>query len=271
MTHKTLTTPRLLVALSALAITATASAQVVSYSTSGSSYTQNFNSLSTSTNNAQTWTQGETLAGWYATSSGAGDFANYTPSWQTGISAGVLYHARSTEESSRSFLGARTTSGIGNATIGLALQNSTGATVESFNLSFIASQFYKTTAAQQLRVSFSTDATSLTSGTWTSISSLTYTAPYTTGNAAVTTSEELASRQTLSIASQSLNWGAGETMWIKWDSLRDLSGSYTGAAGVLAINDVSFSATAIPEPSTYAALLGLGALGLAVTARRSRA
>jgi hypothetical protein len=258
-------TLRALAALSALTVAATASAQVIY---SGGSYTQNFSSLSTSTNNAQTWTNGTTIAGWHATSSLAGAFTQYTPQWQTGISAGVLYHARNTEETGRSFLGARTTSGIGNATIGLAIQNTTGAALDSFSLSFIASQFYKTTVAQELRVSFSTNATSLTTGTWTSLSSLTYTAPYTTGNAAVSSSEEVASRQTLSISSQSLTWAAGDTLWIKWDSLRDLSGSYTGAAGVLAITDVTFSA--IPEPSSFAGLAGLGALGFAALRRRRR-
>jgi hypothetical protein len=258
-------TLRALAALSALTVAATASAQVIY---SGGSYTQNFSSLSTSTNVAQTWTNGTTIAGWHATSSLAGAFTQYTPQWQTGISAGVLYHARNTEETNRSFLGGRVTSGTENITIGLQIANTTGTTLDAFSLSFIASQFYKTGVAQQLQVSFSTDATSLTTGTWTTISALTYTAPYTTGNATVSSAEEIASRQTMSISSQSLVWNDQADLWIRWTSFRDLSGSYTGAAGVLAINDVTFSA--IPEPSSFAGLAGLGALGFAALRRRRR-
>jgi hypothetical protein len=50
--------------------------------------------------------------------------------------------------------------------------------------------------------------------------------------------------------------------------LRDLSGVYSSAGGAIGITNVSFSA--VPEPSTYAALAGIAALGLALYARRRR-
>lgn len=255
-----------LISLAAALLPFVAGGAVV-YSTSGSDYVQNFSSLSTSTNTAQTWTDDSTLTGWYTYASAtSAAFPTYTPQWQTGISGSVLYHARNTEESVRSFFGARTGSGVGNATIGLQLTNDTGQTLNSFDLSFIASQFYKTVAAQQMQVSFSTDATSLTTGTWTLLPALTYTAPYTTVNAQVSSAEEIASRATLSVSGQAVDWADGSDLWIRFVSYRDLSGSYTGASAVLAINDVSF--TAVPEPSTMALMAGFAALGLILLRRR---
>lgn len=116
-----------------------------------------------------------------------------------------------------------------------------------------------------MQVDFSTNATSLTTGTWTNISSLTYTGPYNTGNAQVSATEEIDSRQTLSISGQSINWANGDDLWIRWVSYRDLSGEYTGGAAVLAINDVSFAA--IPEPGTLV-LLGIALGSLAIFRRR---
>jgi hypothetical protein len=227
-------------------------------------YSQNFSSLSTSTNTTQTFN----LAGWSLHSSGEGATTNYTPQWQTGISAGVFYHARNTAETNRSFLGGRTTSGLGNVSMGLQLQNNSGVTLTSFDLSFLASQFYKTGVAQQQRVYFSTNATSLTTGTWTQMASLTYTGPYITGNAAVSSAEEINSRVSLGITGQAIEWEPGENLWIRWTSYRDLPGSYSAGAAVLGITDVQFSA--IPEPSTYALVFGIGAIGVAVLRRRIR-
>lgn len=234
----------------------------------GTTYTQNFSSLDGDTNVEKDWFQGDTITGWYARSAGGGDFSKFRPTWESGISAGELFLARNTTEDApkKTFLGARTTSGIGNATVGLQLQNTTGATLTSFDLSFLASQFHKTGVAQQLQVSYSTNASSLTTGDWSTINSLTYTAPYTTGNALVSSAEEIDSRATLTIAGQSVNWANNEDLWIRFTSFRDLSGEYTAGAAVLAVTDVSFAA--IPEPGTYALLGGILALGAVMLRRR---
>jgi len=229
----------------------------VMYTTDGASYVQDFTSLSTTTGSAQTWTDDTTLTGWYAYSSVAGSSpSSYTPQWQTGVSAGTFYHNRNTTDSGVSFFGARTTSGLGNATMGLQLTNGTGTTMNAFDLSFTASQFYRSIAAQELQVEVSTNATSLTTGTWTALPTLTFTAPYTTGNGTVSAADELSSRTLLSVSGESVSWVDGSDLWIRWTSFRDLGGSYSGASAVLGITDVSFSATAIPEPATVI-LVGL--------------
>jgi hypothetical protein len=200
--------------LAATLLAATSATAQVVFNTVGGTYSQNFSSLSTSTSIAQTWTQNSTITGWYARNANS-DFSSYTPQWETGVSTGVLYHLRNTTQTNTSFLGGRVTSTTGNITLGLRLTNNTGDTLTSFDLSFLASTFYKTGVAQQQQVAFSTDATSLNSGTWTTIPALTYTVPYTTSNAPVSAAEEISSRQALSITGQNVVWANGQDLWIR--------------------------------------------------------
>jgi hypothetical protein len=226
-------------------------------------YSEDFSSLSTATGTTQTFN----LQGWSLYSHGSGsERTTYVPQWQTGISDGnTFYHARNTTEDApqRGFLGARTGASMGDATIALRLTNDSGITLTSFDLSFLATQFFSTNQPQNLLVSFSTNATSVTSGAWTQLGDLTYSAPYTEGNRTVTGAEELAARSLQTLAGQSLVWENGQDLWIRWDSIRG-----AGASAVLAIDDVQFSA--IPEPSTYALIFGIGAVGVAILRRRIR-
>jgi hypothetical protein len=59
-----------------------------------------------------------------------------------------------------------------------------------------------------------------------------------------------------------ITWASGTDIWLRWTVP-----SVTNAPNV-GLDDVTFSA--IPEPSAFAALAGLGALGLAATRRRRR-
>jgi hypothetical protein len=229
----------LLMFLGAAALTLTATGQV-SITSAGAPYVQDFTSLSTDTNVAQAWTDNSTLPGWYLSGSNSGTPVDYTPQWESGIIASVFYHARNTTDTGTSFIGARTGSGIGNATCGLRMVNNTGAILTSFDLAFTASQFYKTGVAQEMRVYYSTDATSLTTGTWTGITEAVYTAVYTTGNATVSAAEEIAAREAISISGAVAEVPVSGEIWIKWVSYRDLpGGGYTAASAVLAISDVS--------------------------------
>jgi len=242
----------------------------VSYGTAGVAHTEDFSTIDSATGTGKPWSDNATLSGWYLHGSNSGIPTSYAAQWQSGISSSIFYVTKNTDDFNIS-LGARTGSGIGNASYGLRLTNTTGAGVGSFNLSFTASQFHKTTAGQILRLSYSTDATALTNGTWTDVLSLDYTAPYTTGNASVTAAEEISSRSSLSVAGQSLTWANGSDLWLRWTSYRDDPGSsYTGASAVLSIDDISFTGVAVPEPSTYALAIGVLVLGFAGWYRRKR-
>ncbi|MGC9453177.1 MAG: hypothetical protein ACP5I4_17225 [Oceanipulchritudo sp.] len=236
----------LLLALGATALTLTATAQV-SITGTGTPYIQDFSSLSTDTNVAQAWADNSTLPGWYLLGSNSGTPADYTPQWESGINASVFYHARNTTDTETSFIGARTGSGIGNASYGLRMVNNTGATLTSFDLTFTASQFYKTGVAQQMRVYYSTNATSLATGTWSEITEAAYIAPYTTGNATVSAAEELAAREIISISGAVAAIAPAGDIWIKWVSYRDQpGGGYTAGSAVLAVTNVSVTFSDAP-------------------------
>jgi hypothetical protein len=54
------------------------------------------------------------------------------------------------------------------------------------------------------------------------------------------------------------DWAPGDTLWVRWVELNDF-----GSDHGLAIDNFSFSVTAVPEPGTWAMLLaGLGVVGL---------
>jgi hypothetical protein len=62
----------------------------------------------------------------------------------------------------------------------------------------------------------------------------------------------------LGLAATGLNWESGQTLWLRWSDRND-NGNDHG----LAIDDLSFAVTPIPEPGTWGLMLaGLAAVGL---------
>lgn len=114
----------------------------------------------------------------------------------------------------------------------------------------------------QLDFEFSTDATSLTTGTWTDFDALDFTAPVSTGTANSALNGNLAANQTAVSPSSTFTVSVanGADFWIRWTDF-----NATGADDGLAVDN--FSITALPEPSTTTLF---GALGVAMLLRRRR-
>ncbi|HVJ46401.1 MAG TPA: PEP-CTERM sorting domain-containing protein, partial [Luteolibacter sp.] len=152
--------------------------------------------------------------------------------------------------------------GTGEGFLGLELVNGTGNSLTSFSLSYDGEQWTRSNAgAQTIAVQYSLNATSLTTGTWTTAGAgLTFTAPQVGNPAVVLDGNASANRASLSGTVSSINWTSGSTLWIRFVDLND-SGSNDLT---LAIDNVSF--TAVPEPASAL----LGALGLLGLVRRRR-
>ena len=129
---------------------------------------------------------------------------------------------------------------------GACFTNNTGATLTTFDIGYAGEQWRLGTAARtdQLTFEYSTNATSLVTGTWTGVAGLNFVTPITAtvgakdGNAA-------ANRTALSqtIGSQSIANGA--TFWIRWNDT-DASSADDG----LAIDDFSLAAGVVsPIPN----------------------
>jgi hypothetical protein len=188
-------------------------AQCVSLTTSGAAYTQDFDTLS---NVAGSTTNVLTITGWFMTETGGGARDNEQYAVDTGSSnTGDTYSygaAGSTERALGGLL-----SGTLIPLFGGCFTNDSGATISSLGVAYTGEEWRLGTAARTDRIDFqySTDATDLTTGTWTDVDALDFTTPVTVttgakdGNAAENRTTRSASVTGLAIPD-------GATFWIRW-------------------------------------------------------
>jgi hypothetical protein len=239
--------------------------QVVINST-GSAYTQNFNSLAqTGTTNA--WTDNSTITGWYSTQttyraeSGGGNTgalysygASAAPGDVTDRALGLL------------------SSGSTNFRFGVQIKNGTGASVTSFSISFTGEQWRQTANAQKLVFEYSTDATSFTSptATWLPVTSLDFTAPVTTTGTASAIDGNAAANRTVISGTVSASVADNSTIWFRWTkagttspglAIDDLS--ITANSGT--VNSITTGAVSTPPFCIDASTTGTGTVAYSAT------
>ncbi|MFN2510080.1 MAG: thrombospondin type 3 repeat-containing protein [Pyrinomonadaceae bacterium] len=208
----------------------------ISLTTFGSAVTENFDSL------ANTGTTNATLpTGWYITEQGGGARDNEQYGADTGSSAtGDIYSYGAVASNERALGALR--SGTLIPFFGARFTNNTGGTITSVDVSYTGEEWRLGAAARTDRIDFeiSTNATDLTTGTYSSVDSLDFTTPNTTtvgakdGNA-------VGNRTTISSSITGLSIGNGATFFIRWTDF-DPSGSDDG----LAVDDFSLTANGNP-------------------------
>ena len=268
---------------------------VVSYNTIDSIYNQNFDSLPITPENVSL---GDTISGVGWTDDNATPGANqysilgwylYHP--LVLAEGGVNGHQRMRIGAGTSNVGAFMSFGLSGSTeralgslasntlaavgaeiyIGLRLTNNTGATLNSFTLSYNGEQWRDggatTPNAQALNLSWSTTATAISdaSSLFTIVPQLSFTSPVftNTGGGAAVDGNGPGRLGISAFTVEGINWLPGTDLWLRWVDL-----SNTGNDHGLAVDDVSFSANTIPEPGVCAALI-LGLTTLASRRRRS--
>lgn len=225
----------------------------------GGTYTQDFNTLSAGppSNTAITWTDNSTLLGWYGFSTGA-ELTAYRAG--TGSSnAGAVYSFGEAEGNTERALGSVSSGTPTTIRYAARFTNSSASAFDLFSLQYIGEQWRNggNTTPQSLTFEYSTDATSISTGTWTAVSGLDFTSPIATATAAALNGNLAENRVAISQnVSLSSNWTAGTDLWIRWTDLNDAGNDHG-----LAIDNLSFTARPVPEPATLAAL-GLGAMAL---------
>jgi hypothetical protein len=279
------------VAAGATVFLASGATAAVVYSTDGSTYSQDFDSLPNSPTNTSL---GNTPSGWIddTSSPGAGQFSivgwylNHPTSTTEGganghqrlragsgsSTTGAFYSfgANSSTERALGDLGATTLAaddGTGVLSMALRLTNNTGTTLNSFSLSYTGEQWHTSTAtADPMTVDFATDVSGsdfVGTGTFTPVPGLTFASTVSGAAEAALDGNDPANRSALSATNVPVNWAPGTDLWIRWSDIQVATLRDHGNA----IDDLSFSATAVPEPAS----LGLVVLGTAAgTVRRPR-
>jgi len=215
----------LLAGLYLLAAT-TAFAQVSITSTT-TPYTQNFNTLRSTSG-----TSTSLPTGWRILESGANANTRYTTDAGTNTTGDTYSYGTGTS-TERALGGLRSSSLI--TSFGIQVRNSTGRTVTSITITYTGEQWRCGTTGRtdQLDFQYSVNATSLSSGTWVDNNTLDFVSPFTTttgardGNAAGNRTVRTATITGLNIANNAI-------FWLRWSDL-DASGSDDG----LAIDDFS--------------------------------
>ena len=237
-------------------------AQGVSLTQLDVAYTQNFNALSSTSG---TTTNALALTGWFLTETGGSLRDNELYAVDIGSSTtGDTYSYGAASNPERALGGLRTGTLV--PLFGAGFTNNTGATITSLAISYTGEQWRLGFAGRSDRLDFqySTDATSITTGTWTDVDALDFTSP-TTATAGAKDGNNAANRTLLSSTLSSLSVGAGSTIWIRWQDF-DASNADDG----LAVDDFSLTPAAVPEPASAAALAGLFASVCALSRRRGR-
>ncbi len=204
----------------------------ISISVFGAAYAEDFNTL------ASTGTSSAVPAGWAFSESGTNAETTYAAG--TGSNnAGNTYSFGYTSSAERAFGGLQ--SGSLNPTIGAAYTNNTGSAITSLAISYTGEQWRLGALgrADHLDFQYSTDATSLTTGTWTDFDALDFTAPVTTGTTGALDGNNAANRTALSELITGLNISNGSTFWIRWSDF-----NASGADDGLGIDDFSITAPA---------------------------
>ena len=202
----------------------------------GAAACQNFNGLSNS--NASSTTP----AGW--TFSEADNNADTTYAVGTGSSGtGDTYSFGAASSSDRAFGGVQSGSLV--PTIGAAFTNNTGQTITSALVSYTGEQWRIGALGRTDRLDFqiSTNATSLTTGTWTDVNALDFVAPVQTGSVGALDGNSAPNRTAISSTINGLAIPNGASFWIRWTDL-----NATGADDGLGVDDFCLTPNGSPQP-----------------------
>jgi len=151
---------------------------------------------------------------------------------------------------------------------GVIFENGLGAAINALDISYTGEQWYNTAVAGKLTFEYSLDAPSINDGTWTAFSALDFVGPATGANAV--DGNAAANRSQVSALIDGLSIGVGDTFALRW-TIADSNPALTEDG--LAVDDLTITAStaiaAVPEPATWAMMIG--GFGLAGAALRRRA
>lgn len=247
-----------------LIVLASLSYAQVSLTALNTAYTQNFDGLANSgTGTGISTTTGSSgskvvsvtfpagsLSGWYFVESTTNADGSYTAGTGS-ATAGDTYSYGASASTERA-LGSIASSNL-LSKYGAQFKNDTGNTIDQLQISYVGEEWRfdparGTTIKDQITFEYSTDATSLTTGTWTAVTALLYETTNLTGTVGTRNGNDAAYRTSLSNTITGLNISAGQTFWVRFSDI-NVSGTDDGLAiddfsltpinSTLSVNDIS--------------------------------
>jgi hypothetical protein len=185
----------------------------ISLTTFGNAYTEDFNTLASSGT-----TNTIVPVGWNFFETGTSSNAFYRAG--TGSdNSGDTYSFGATGDTDRAFGGLRSGSLV--PLVGAQFSNNTGGTITELAIAYTGEQWRlgqntAGRAADRLDFQFSTDANSLSTGTWTDFDSLDFSSPVVVGTNGALNGNVSPNRTALSSTISGLNIPNGASFWIRW-------------------------------------------------------
>lgn len=227
----------------------------------GGTYTQNFdNLLSVTPPGGASFNKNSTIPGWYSTQAG------YGANW---ISGGLGSYGTGSDRA------------LGGAIANWELRfvNTSSLTISGFSASYDVEQWYRAANSPQVTntlqlyyrtysasVSEFVEVGNILSAGWTHIPDATFTSPNADLTTAAFVDGNLPENQGhVSFSIHGISLTPGQKLWLRWITFDE-----PGNDHAFGTDNVSVSFSAIPEPATFAALLGMGSLALTATRRRPR-
>lgn len=212
------------------------------------------------------WTDNSSIAGWYAVVNGNNAPTQYRAT-NMGVSPSDCVYLMRASGTSGALGTLRGSSNTGLTAFGVQITNNTGKTITELAVSYLGQQWqHNSGGADALNFQYSLDATSLTTGNWTTVDALSFKSLQDSNTGAnyislASTGSSIAPGKTISSSITGLTLASGATIWFRW-----VDQDNTGVDQALSIDDLSvtstFASSNIPEPSTYAVVMAL--VGLVV-------
>ena len=221
-------------------IFATSAFAQVSLTTSNPVYNQNFDLLESDHNNTTGWS----LSGisWFLDETGGGSQDDELYKANDGSSATGNTYSYGTNSSTDRALGSLR-SGTLISVYGTSFANNTGEQITGFTLNYVGEQWRKGSAGNvdSLFFEYSSDASSLTTGTWTKVNALSFFTPNTAAAVGALDGNLTANKTALSSSISGLTVNPGAGLWIRFV---DFNGPSSDDG--LAVDDLSISFTTQP-------------------------
>jgi hypothetical protein len=245
----------------------------ISVSSPNFTYAQNFDSLTTTTGTAVPWANDSTLAGWSLFAGTGAAVATYgadagtsaTGSFRSFGAAGATERALGALASGGTVFGSPAPGAVAGY-VAVALSNDTGSALSGFTLNFNGEQWRNggNTSTHNFNMQYGFGSTFNSVVMWTGPGgSFNFASPVVGATAGAVDGNAAGLVSGLGGA-VSTTWAPGDTLWVRWMDVNDAANDHG-----MAIDNVSFSVSAVPEAHSATLLLaGLMAMGFVALRRR---